>query len=272
MNPRYPIYVPSKGRSKYGHTMKAFNRMNVPYKIVVEPQDYDDYASAFGKEKLIVTPHRDKGLTHTRNFIWDHAQESGTPYFWTFDDNISHFYRLNHNIKWYLKSGTGFYVIEEFMQRYENIAICGMQYEMFCPRKAEHPPFILNTRVYSNMLIRTDIPYRNECFYNDDTDLCLRVLKDGWVTVLFYAFLAQKITTMIIPGGMTTYYKSDGRLKFAEELQQKHPDCVTITWIYNRWHHQVNYTKFKKNKLKFKAGVKPANRINNFGMILKTLD
>lgn len=274
MNPEFPIFIPTKGRYKTPYTIRALERIGVPFTAVVEKQEYEQYAEVVGKDRLLVLPHQNQGLTITRNWIWDYAQhELKTPYFWTMDDNIRHFFRLHQNIKWKFDSGTFLRVIEDFVQRYENLYITGMAYEMFVLRKKKQPPFILNTRIYSNMLIRTDIPYRNVTFYNDDTDLCLRVLKDGHCTLQFCAFLADKIATMQVKGGMTDYYeKTNKRKQFAEELQRAHPDVVRVVWKFNRWHHQVDYRPFKKNRLIRKPGVEIPEGVNEYGMKLVHLE
>ena len=44
MNPKYPIYIISKGRAESRLTSKALERLKVPYRIVIEPQEYDEYA------------------------------------------------------------------------------------------------------------------------------------------------------------------------------------------------------------------------------------
>ena len=240
----------------------------MPYKAVVEPQEFDSYAAVIGGNNIITLPHSDKGLVVTRNWIWDYALELGVERFWTMDDNIREFYRLHGNIKYRTTSGTFLYTIEDFINRYENVPIAGMNYEMFVPRKRKCPPFTLNTRIYSNMLIQTDAPYRNEGFYNDDTDLCLRVLKDGLCTVQFNAFLANKIATMKVKGGMTPHYQGDGRLRMAQELQRKHPDVVKITRKWGRWQHQVDYRPFKANQLKRKPGLVIPEGNNEYGMKL----
>lgn len=270
MNPKYPVFVPTKGRYESPYTIRALQRIGVPFKAVIEKQEYKNYLPVVGEDNILVLPHQNKGLTVTRNWIWDYAQnELKTPYFWTIDDNIRDFYRLHKNIKYRVTNGATFKAIEDFAQRYANLAICGMQYEMFVPRKKKSPPLILNTRIYSNMLIRTDIPFRNTTFYNDDTDLCLRVLKSGWCTALFCAFLADKIVTMQVKGGMTDYYeKTNKRLEFAQELQQAHPDVVKVVWKFNRWHHEVDYRPFKGNRLKLKEGVEIPEGVNNYGMKL----
>ena len=272
MNPKYPIFVPTKGRYKSLLTITALDKIGVPYKAVVEPQEYDNYAEVVNPDNIITLPHTNKGLVVTRNWIWDYAEKLGTPYFWTFDDNIRDFHRLNNNIKARVKDGTILTVIEDFTERYKNLAICGMQYELFAPRKYKCEPYILNTRIYSNMLIKTDIPYRNRGFYNDDTDLCLQVLKDGWCTVLFMAFLANKMPTMVVKGGMTPHYQDDGRLKMALELQRRWPQYVKVTRKWNRWQHQVDYRPFKNNRLIRDPDVKVKKGVNNYGMVLNSVE
>ena len=42
--PRYPIYIVSKGRADSRQTAKSLEKMGVPYSVVIEPQDYDAYS------------------------------------------------------------------------------------------------------------------------------------------------------------------------------------------------------------------------------------
>lgn len=280
LNPQYPVFIPTKGRWEKPLTINTFKRLGVPFRIVVEEPQYDQYKKIVDKDQIIVLPHKDEGLTVTRNWIWDFALDQGYKRFWTFDDNIDGLFRLNRNLKTPVADGTIMRIIEDFADRYKNLHLTGMNYFMFASRKSGSiRPYTMNTRVYSNMLIRTDVkdssgkPFRNVTFYNDDTDLCLRMLKDGLPIVLFNAFLIGKAQTMTIKGGMTEYYKSEecqGRLKFAQELVDAHPDVARVTWKFNRWHHEVNYAPFKKNKLirvdNYEELVRPG--IDNYGMKL----
>lgn len=275
MNPRYPVFIPSKGRWESRLTIKALERIGVPYTVFVEPQEFEKYAAIIDPKKIHVLPHSNQGLVTTRNYLWDYAESLGVPRYWTIDDNIKAFFRLNNNLKVPVTTGTPFYVIEDFVERYQNIVIAGMNYFMFASRKSKVAPLTMNTRIYSNMLIETRArdprgrPYRNEGFYNDDTDLCLRVLKDGNCTALFNAFLVEKSVTMTVKGGMTPHYEGDGRLKMAQELQVKHPDVTTITWKWGRWQHQVDYRPFKKNRPILRPGVVIPDEPNNYGMVLR---
>ncbi len=272
MNPKYPVYIISKGRWESRLTSKALEKMNVPYHIVIEPQEYDRYASVINPKKIYVLPFSNlgQGSIPARNWVWKHSISIGAKRHWILDDNINGFYRLNNNLKVPVSSGTIFKCAEDFVDRYENIAISGFEYFMFAPRKSKLAPFRKNTRVYSCILIKNDIPYEWRGRYNEDTDLSLRALKDGWATILFQAFLADKTQTMTMKGGNTEdlYEIQDGRLKMAESLQKQHPDVARVTWKWGRWQHTVNYKPFKNNKLKLKKGLNIPNRVNNYGMKL----
>lgn len=273
MNPDYPIYIISKGRWESRRTSKALEKMGVPYHIVVEPQEYDNYAAMIDPAKIYTLPFSNlgQGSIPARNWVWEHSVSIGAEKHWIMDDNIQSFYRSNLNKRHYVASGTILKCSEDFTDRYTNVALSGLNYVMFVKDDSERiPAFYLNTRIYSCILIRNDIPYRWRGRYNEDTDLSLRALKDGWCTILFNAFLAQKNGTMTLKGGNTEeLYKDDGRLKMAQSLQQQHPDVTTITWKFNRHQHQVDYSPFKKNKLVKKEGLIIPQGVNNYGMSLQ---
>ena len=71
--------------------INTLEKIGVPYKVVVEEDEHSEYSRALGKDNIIVQPQHDCGLVVTRNWIWDYARESGTPRFWTLDDNIKGF-------------------------------------------------------------------------------------------------------------------------------------------------------------------------------------
>lgn len=248
--------------------------MKVPYHIVIEPQEFGNYAAVIDNSKILVLPFSNLGLGSipARNWVWEHSIKVGASHHWILDDNIYRFQRITQNTKWRVTSGTIFRAAEDFINRYENIAMAGFQYDFFAPKKESLPPFALNTRIYSCILINNDIPYRWRGRYNEDTDLSLRALKDGWCTVLFYAFIAKKAQTMTQKGGNTeSLYKldnADGRLLMAQSLQRQHPDVVKITRKWGRWQHQVDYRPFKGNKLILKPGVVIPEGIDNYGMVL----
>lgn len=45
-----------------------------------------------------------------------------------------------------------------------------------------------------------------------------------------------------------------------------HTEKRKIVWRYNRWHHEVDYSKFRNNKPIFKQGIKLEDKVNNYGL------
>ena len=284
MNPNYPVYIVSKGRWESRLTSKALEEMRVPYKIVVEAQEYDQYCAVIDPKKVIILPfhYLDKydtcdgfgrtksvGPGAARNFVWDHATKMGAKRHWVLDDNFDAFHRLNRNIKAEVTSGTIFKAAEDFVDRYTNVPVAGFNYYSFCKSTDAVPPLVLNTRIYSCLLIENASPYRWRGRYNEDTDLSLRVLKDGLCTIQFNAFLCGKVTTQRMRGGNTDdFYAIEGTLAKSQMLADLHPDVASVVWRFNRWHHHVDYRPFKKNKLIRRPDLQLVDRINNYGMKL----
>ncbi len=228
MNPKYPIYIVSKGRWETRLTSKALERINVPYYIVVEEHEWDEYARVIGPEKVLVLPPeflrdydtcddvgeaRGKGPGAARNFCWEHSLSMGFTRHWVMDDNIASFNRLNRNLMVKVTSGAIFRAAEDFVDRYHNVAIAGFNYDFFAKAKEPLPAFVMNTRIYSCLLIDNSLPMRWRGRYNEDTDLSLRVLKAGQCTVQFNAFLQEKATTQTMKGGNTDeFYAKEGTL------------------------------------------------------------
>lgn len=276
MNPRYPIYVISKGRWESRLTVRSLEEMRVPYRIVIEPQEFEQYAAVIDPAKILVLPFSNlgQGSIPARNYVWEHSISEGHARHWILDDNIDGFYRFNRNLKVKVSNGSTFAAAEDFTDRYVNVPMSGMNYFMFATRKSgDIPPCYFNTRVYSCILLSNQYPHRWRGRYNEDTDLSLRFLKDGYCTILFNAFLAMKQQTMTMKGGNTDeLYKQnskfDGRLEMARSLQRQHPDVVSVTWKWNRWQHHVDYRPFKQNKLKRRTDVEIGDTVNDYGMRL----
>lgn len=286
MNPKHPVYIVSKGRWESRLTSKALHRMGVPHHIVVEAQERVAYEQARGPLAtiLVLDPSyqeryetcddlgdsKGRGPGPARNFAWDHSIAAGASWHWVMDDNISDFFRLNRNLRVKVGDGTILRCMEDFVERYENVAMAGPNYEMFALLKVAMPPFKTNTRIYSCNLIRNDTRYRWRARYNEDTDLSLRMLKDGWCTVLFNAFLQDKSVTQTMRGGNTDeFYAREGTLAKSQMQVRLHPDVSKLVKRWGRWHHHVDYSPFKRNRLRLRQGVEIPQGVDNYGMVLR---
>lgn len=238
--PKYPVYIISKGRSDICLTGQLFQRDGVPFRLVVEPQEFDDYAKHFPKDIILTLPFSNLGLggIPARNWVWQHAKASGAERHWIWDDNISATLYFWKGRRVVCNANLAMTEVEKFTDRYTNIAIAGMNYESFTFQSTT--PFIRNCRVYSNLLIKNDLPFEWRGRYNEDTDLTLQALTAGWTTVLFNVFMIRKMRTMTMKGGNTDQlYAGDGRLEMARSLERAWPYVVETKRKFLRPQHHV---------------------------------
>ena len=296
-NPVNPVYIVSKGRADSMLTSRSLSRMKIPHYIVIEPQDLESYTTALDTFNLkdhvtlLVAPfsnHGD-GPGRARNWAWDHSIALGAEKHWVLDDNITDFYRLHQNQRIRVESGAIFKAAEDFVNRYTNVPIAGFQYRFFVAPNSKYPPYSKNCRIYSCLLIDNQCKHKWRGRYNEDTDICLRVLKDGDCTIQFNAFLQGKAATQTVKGGNTAefyhaegsldkdtwrdgYLNAEGTIKKSKMLVDLHPDVAKIVWRYGRWHHYVDYSPFKNNQLRLKSDIDlkqlKACGCNNYGMKL----
>lgn len=254
--PKYPVYIPSWGRATKCVTAKFLDKDGVPFKVVVEEPQFEAYAKVIGAERLLILPHVGQGLYQARNWIREHAIASGAERHWQLDDNIRLIRRYFGTQRVPAAAGAALRTCEEFSDRYENVAVSGLNYNMFVSgRELRRNPYVANVHVYSCTLVNHAAPFRWRLLYNDDTDLCLQALVAGWCTLLINVFVAEKVATMKFKGGNTDvlYKIDDGRYKMARQLVQTWPDFVRMDRRWGRPQHVVNWAAFK-HPLRLKAG------------------
>ena len=261
-----PIFIPSKGRHDVGTTWKQLDLMGVTrYRVIVEPQEYELYRTVLPASKLVVLDMDFKrkydtcdGVTYdknprtgsgpARNFGWHLAKQEGAEYHWIINDNIRGFQVLNNNIKYNARYDT-LAKVEEFVRKYKNVNMAGMQYSKFTPRKATNAPLIINTRIFSCNLIKTETKLRWRGRYNEDVILSLDMLRHGYCTLLFKHYICDKLATQVMKGGNTDELYRAGTEAKSRLLKSVYPDNVELVMRYGRHHHKLDYGKWKNNKL-----------------------
>jgi len=250
-------------------TANIFVRDEVDFRLVVEEQEHDDYAARYGDERVLVLPFANlgQGSIPARNWIKEHSIEHGAKRHWQFDDNIRGFARTFRGRRVPIHSGLSTSIIEDFTDRYTNIAISGFNYRCFVMNRRV---ISLNCHVYSATLVLNEIPYKWRGRYNEDTDLCLQALAGGWCTVLVSAFTVDKIPTMMMKGGNTAeLYVGDGRLKMARALERMWPGVVEVKRRFDRPQHVIvaNWRKFD-TPLQRRTDIEWPTGIDEYGMTL----
>jgi hypothetical protein len=283
VNPRYPVFIPSRDRYQPERrlTIRSLVRDGVPFRVVVVPSQAEHYKRVVGAERVLILPSDECVLLDARNWIRDTAEAEGHARHWQLDDNIKEFRRLWHGRRIPCHAGVALRVCEDLSDRFENVAISGLNYQMFVT--AETPvPYYTNVHVYSCTLVNHAMPYRWRLIYNDDTDLCLQALVGGWCTIALNAFMADKSKTMAVKGGNTNQlYSSEaegdarntqGRFEMARVLERAWPGLVSLRWRFQRAQHVINWKQFD-TPLKLRDGVDldAFPRVDEYGLQLRAV-
>lgn len=223
--------------------------------MAVEPQEYDRYCETIPEAFLKKLPFSNLGLGSypARNWCWEHSITEKHVRHFLFDDNIYGFVRFNKGKRVKCTALESLLALQNFTDRFTNVAVSGFNYRFFVDPTLKKP-FFINTHVYSAMLINNSIPHRWRLKYNEDVDLCLQVLHDGLCTILMNAFLCNKVsTTAKMKGGnQSELYQNNDPLKKALKscsLKELWPQYVKVVHRFGRPHHQVSWGKFFKQPL-----------------------
>lgn len=248
----YPVYIISKGRAYNPLTANHFNEYDIEYKIVVEPQEYNDYCTKLGKDKVLQLPFSNLGLGSypARNFCWEHSKSLGYEYHWVFDDNIRGFSKWINGKKRKINYGINALLFVEDYVKKNKVDIGGFEYNNFST-KPPKKPFKYNVHVYSALLIKNELPYRWRLKYNEDVDLCLQVLHNKGTTVSCVYYLTNKVSTStkMKGGNQDELYKGNDpkkKLLKAKMLENAWPQYAKTVIRFGRYHHFVDWKVFKK--------------------------
>lgn len=239
--PRYPIFVPSKGRPTGCLTGRFLTKDGTPFRLVIEAEEEAAYRAAFPDAEIHVLPFSNVGsVIPARNWIKQRSIDEGFDRHWQLDDNIWDIRRLYRGRRIKINSSAGLRIVEDFTDRYMNIAIAGMNYQMFVTDTTTIP-FYLNCHVYSCCLFDNRLPFWWRGRYNEDTDICLQALSAGYCTIATNVVMAHKRTTMTQGGGNTETlsYRDDGRLRMARALERQWPYVVGTTRRFKRPQHVI---------------------------------
>jgi len=294
MRSDFPIYIPTKGRWETRLTVDYLESFGRYPTLVVEPDEYANYRSVVHPNtEIIVLPdeakeaydtcdglggERSRGSGPARNFAWDHAEAEGHEWFWLIDDNIRGL--AKPPLYNWIGDGTGFVLMEDATRQFANVSMSGPDYHYLVPRmtprhykqdlekwKRGH---LANTRIMSCSFIRTGSPFRFRGRYNEDVITSLDMLKAGWCTINYYSIVQCKAQTQTMKGGNTDeIYRGPGGGTWAKSkmLYDVHPDVTRLVWRYNRCHHVVDYTRFRRMNKLVRDPAAPPKRISKIALV-----
>jgi hypothetical protein len=253
--PSYPVFIPSKGRPQ-GTTARLFDDAHVDYRLVVEPQERDEYEHEH-PDRVIELPESGKGVTWARNWILDAAQREGVAACWMFDDNIWRFFEFGDvqlRRRRQCDPEEAFSYAEALFDRYLNAGMLGFNYSMF--GNGARFEWVVNRWCYSAFLMRVPPVRKFRLRYNEDVDLCLQLLDTGyWCTIQVQRYMVWKKWTRASEkgGNHDTIYAGDGRLLKPLVLARVWPQYVKVVHRFGGPHHFVNWGQFKHGLIRREA-------------------
>lgn len=285
--PRYPVWIPTKGRYAWDRALTArwLAAEGVPFRMAVESKEVEAYGQLVDRLELsrdvvvdIGYSDRGEGAAPCRNLIREWCEAEGAARHWQLDDNCHGMWRWYRRRRIPMAAGLGLRLVEDFTDRYENVALSGPTYVFFQNASRIPKPFTANVHVYSCTLVNHLLKARWRGPYNADTDICLQALAAGWCTILFEAFAVGKQAAFnskgirIAQGGMSSLYEGDGRLRMARSLERRWPGVVTVTRRFRRPQHLVDWKKFDTPlKLRDDIDLSKLPPVDELGMELTTV-
>lgn len=100
---KYPIYIVSKGRWENPFTAKSFKKEKIPFKVAVEPEEYDNYCKSLGEEHVARLPFSNLGVGSfpARNWCWENSRELSLEKCWPqYAKTVMRFNRPHHSVSW----------------------------------------------------------------------------------------------------------------------------------------------------------------------------
>jgi hypothetical protein len=152
----------------------------VPFTLVVEPQEYEEYQAEFPNFPFLIIPENDKGVTYVRNQILEVARGKELKWIWMMDDDIKSFH-LTENSKT-IKAGPAqvIFQAEACLKSIPNLAIGAMEYQQYA--WAAKKPFVKNSycdvAAFLNIELTRPLNYRPDC--KEDRDFVLQCLALGY--------------------------------------------------------------------------------------------
>eukprot|EP00759_Apiculatamorpha_spiralis_P035159 PhF_6_TR36127/c0_g1_i2/m.52438 len=223
-----PIFIPSKGRATANGTWTALQEVGLPYTVVVEPQDFDEYKqhhAHYRHASVVSLPKNDQGVQYVRNYIL-YKLSPPVGWYWCIDDDVTVFYALSQQesqqdelVRVNIKQALELASPADALTVAPNACLLGLEYLQFASMALNkgRPLYRLNS--YANIcccinrsrfpkaLIVPDCDFTYRFPIREDYDMCLQIITNGGSVFRFrnVSFSAPGMGTK--PGGMTEYYR-----------------------------------------------------------------
>lgn len=251
MTNKYHVYVPSKGRASNCITAKLLEADGLAFTILVEPQDYKEYAKHFSADNLFKMKSNDRGIAYARNQALALSIKRGQKCHWQMDDDIRKFMERvdGKNVK--VTAAKSVKDVEQVFKSYKNLGMIAHRYTSFA--FAQTKDLSINQNPCSSFLLRNDMEAKWNKGTVVDADFALQILFKGWSTIITNRLLIDTIPPMKQAGGLTdSEYAGDGRFDRFTKLAADWPNCFTVKRDKEgkaKLHHKRIWSSFEQRPI-----------------------
>lgn len=224
---RYPIFIPSKGRSEHNaSTLELCRKEKIRPTVFVEPLELHEYASAFPFCSFVDIGENDKGIVYVRQFMLDYARRNSIKRYWSIDDDMVRFYIKNGSKVQKCSVGEALESVEdkvEYSPFKKKIGLAGMQYSAMVTAFSKiRMSYIRHLSQVVLINSKTKIDYDDQFLLNEDLDFSVMHLFKKWYTMLDceVGFEAKKMGKTV--GGLFSVYKATVKKDMAKRFYKKH--------------------------------------------------
>lgn len=248
-----PLLIPSKNRAD----SKLFNLLakdNINFKIVIEPQDENNYRNKGWDKNLLLLPENNRGLVYSRNFILNYARKNNIEWLWMCDDDVKGFYQTINNKNQSISPLTAFNLAEEKFISRKNIAQCSMEYQQYA--WSQKKDIITNSYcdvvVCININNTIGINYRQQVILKEDRDFTLQCLSLGYDVIRTGKISFGCPKNGSNKGGLYDVYRTGLEKDSVNNMCKLWGDklCIPNTKKDGRYDVKINWKLFAKNDKK----------------------
>lgn len=241
------IYIPSKGRAGRAKTIAALAEENIlAYTIVVEPQDFETYKELYPKSHVISLPANNKGISYARNFIMEHAMDSGFEYIWVLDDDLNGVGKVANKKTIKQKYHEVLPKAQEQLAQFENLVVGALEYQQYAWAAKKDLAFnsYCDTCVCLYMKNARRFKYREQL--KEDRDMVLQALSSGFISARTQGFWFSNPKNGSNVGGLHDEYKAGKEKLWSEKMIKLWPGvCVPHPNKTDRSDVKINWKAFK---------------------------
>jgi len=259
---RYTVYIPSKGRASSHSTYDLCRAENIPCKIVVEPQDYEQYVETVPHTHILTLDKNDQGIQYARSWIKRYSNNEGESYHWQMDDDMKYFTMRMDDKNKKVNLVNSMSIIESVFSLFENVAVGGMTSNAFAFSKPH--PVKLNQLGYGCSIINNDFEQEWRDKTVEDWDYTLNALEAGMCTIAFSHINFQTPSSGTNKGGnnLTDWATIEKRKEFYDYFASLWPKNFRVVELvegsskgYKLEHKRRFFNDYKNLKLILKTSL-----------------